>query len=94
MDAAHKELEKLEKLTSSAKSKYPSVPATLDSLLQLLRDERVRVQAGTATPGTIEALASSVEAAKKDLDERQKEIYNSMSRYGRALDKVAFSSTS
>jgi len=87
MDAALKELAKLEKLTSSAKGKSPSVPDSLDSLLQSLRDERERIQAGTATPETIEALSSKVESTKKDLDDRQKEIYNSLSRYGKALDK-------
>lgn len=93
MDAARKELAKLEKLTSSAKSKTSSIPSTLDSLLQSLRDERDRVQAGTATPETMQAMSSSVETAKKDLDERQKEIYNSMSRYGKALDKVVLHSS-
>jgi len=34
-----------------------------------------------------EGLATEVESLKKDLDERQKEIYNSISRYGKALDK-------
>lgn len=87
MDAALKELAKLEKLASAAKGKSPSIPDSLDSLLQFLRDERDRVLAGTATPESIDALSSNVEKIKKDIDERQKEIYNSLSRFGKALDK-------
>jgi len=86
MDAAQ-ELVKLQKLTSSAKGKSPSIQATLDSLLQSLYEERERVQAGAATPASIQNLNRKVETSKKDLDDRQKEIYNSISRVGKALDK-------
>ena len=88
MDAALKELSKLEKLTSSGKAKSQSIPDTLETLLQSLRAERDRAEAGLSTPESIQALSSIVDGAKKDLDERQKEIYNSLSRYGKALDKV------
>ena len=88
MDAALKELARLEKLTADGKSKSPPIDQTLDALLSTLRAERERVQSGKAPPETFEGLATKVEGLKKDLDDRQKEIYNSISRYGKALDKV------
>ena len=88
MDAALKELSKLEKLTADGKAKSPSIDQTLDALLSALRAEQERIQSGNASPETFEGLATKVESLKKDLDDRQKEIYNSLSRYGKALDKV------
>jgi hypothetical protein len=88
MDAALKELAKLEKLTSDGKAKSPPIDQTLDALLSTLRAEREKVQSGNLLPETFEGLATKVESLKKDLDDRQKEIYNSISRYGKALDKV------
>lgn len=88
MDAALKELAKLEKLTADGKAKSPPIDHTLDALLVTLRAEREEVHARGAPPETFEGLATRVENLKKELDERQKEIYNSISRYGKALDKV------
>ena len=88
MDAALKELAKLEKLTADGKAKSPPIDQTLDALLATLRAEREGVESGGALPETFEGLATKVESLKKDLDDRQKEIYNSISRYGKALDKV------
>lgn len=88
MDATLKELAKLEKLTADGKAKSPSIDQTLDTLLSTLRAEQERIQSGNASPETFEGLATKVESLKKDLDDRQKEIYNSLSRYGKALDKV------
>ena len=88
MDAALKELAKLGKLTADGKAKSPPIDQTLDALLATLRAEREGVESGGASPETLEGLATKVESLKKDLDDRQKEIYNSISRYGKALDKV------
>ena len=88
MDAALKELAKLEKLTADGKAKSPPIDHTLDALLATLRAERERVQSGSASSDALEGLATKIESLKKDLDDRQKEIYNSISRYGKALDKV------
>ena len=88
MDTTLKELAKLEKLTADGKAKSPSIDQTLDALLSTLRAEQERIQSGNASPETFEGLATKVESLKKDLDDRQKEIYNSLSRYGKALDKV------
>ena len=88
MDAALKELAKLGKLTADGKAKSPPIDQTLDVLLATLRAEREGVELGGASPEAFEGLTTKVESLKKDLDDRQKEIYNSISRYGKALDKV------
>ena len=88
MDGALKELAKLGKLTTDGKAKSPPIDHSLDVLLTTLRAEREKVRSGRAPSETFEGLATEVESLKKDLDERQKEIYNSISRYGKALDKA------
>ena len=92
MEALLKELGKLEKLTEngSGKLKSPSISDSLESLLQSLRDTKDRLEAGTETQVTLSQLASTVEQRKKEVDDRQKEIYSSLSRFGKALDKVLF----
>ena len=87
MDAALKELTKLEKATDS-NGKGPSVNQSLDSLLQTLHDAKASYLAGHCSEDSLKQLAFTVEAKKKEVDERQKEIYNILSRLGRSLDKV------
>ncbi|KAJ8587972.1 hypothetical protein M405DRAFT_820476 [Rhizopogon salebrosus TDB-379] len=87
MDGPLKELHKLEKLTENAQGKAPSIENSLDSLLQSLRDVKDRINAGSVTEDTYVLLAQNVEAKKKELDEKQKEIYNGIARFGKALDK-------
>ncbi|TCD64437.1 hypothetical protein EIP91_004082 [Steccherinum ochraceum] len=90
MDGPLKELAKLEKLVSNsntAKGKAPSVSDSLEALLLSLKEAKERVQGGTASPETYTSLAKTVESTKKDVDDRQKEVYNSLARYGKALDK-------
>lgn len=91
MDGPLKELVKLEKLTDngSGKGKSASIGTSLDSLLQSLRDVKDRLEAGTETGDTFSQLSKTVETRKKEVDERQKEIYNSLSRFGKALDKAS-----
>ncbi|KAF9451079.1 hypothetical protein P691DRAFT_724908 [Macrolepiota fuliginosa MF-IS2] len=86
MDASLKELAKLEKL-ATAKGGGPSIPNTLDSLLQNLQQARDAVEASDLSPEQFIALAQTIEAKKKEIDERQKEVYSSTSRFGKALDK-------
>jgi len=93
MEAALKELEKLQKLTSdepsTSKGKTPAIQESLNSLLQTLHAQKKRLEAGLANEAELTTLARTVEARKKEIDERQKEIYNSLARYGKALDKVS-----
>ena len=74
MDAALKELTKLEKLTADGKTKFPPIDHTLDALLATLRAERGRMQSGNASPDAFEGLTMKIESLKKDLDDWQKEI--------------------
>ena len=93
METALKELEKLQKLTSdepsTSKSKTPAIQESLNSLLQTLHAQKKRLEAGLANEAELTTLTRTVEARKKEIDERQKEIYNSLARYGKALDKVS-----
>jgi E3 ubiquitin-protein transferase RMND5 len=93
MEGPLKELERLQKLVSdepsSGKSKTPAIQDSLNSLLQTLHVQKKRLEAGLAAEAELTMLARTVEARKKEIDERQKEIYNSLARYGKALDKVS-----
>ncbi|KAF7322935.1 CTLH domain-containing protein [Mycena chlorophos] len=88
MDGPLKELAKLEKLTAT-KGKGPSISDSLDSLLNSLRDAKHSLShaAETSSDEVLRQLADSVDMNKKEVDERQKEIYNAMTRLGKALDK-------
>lgn len=91
MDLALKELAKLEQLTdpsSSKKGKTPSIDQSLDTLLNTLRTARDKVANGTASPITLVGLPKSIDTCRKEVEERHKEVYNVLSRMGKALDKV------
>ncbi|TFY83893.1 hypothetical protein EWM64_g113 [Hericium alpestre] len=96
MDGALKELAKLEKLTSKSsagnKGKSPAINDSLDLLLQTLYGQKKRLEDGLATEEELQELAKTVETRKKEIDDRQKEVYNCLARYGKALDK-RFTST-
>ncbi|KAI0064615.1 hypothetical protein BV25DRAFT_1881953 [Artomyces pyxidatus] len=91
MDAALKELIKLEQLTakspSANKGKTPAINDSLDSLLQTLYGHKKRLEEGLSSEQELQSLAKTVEVRKKEIDDRQKEVYNSLARYGKALDK-------
>lgn len=95
-DPILKELDKLEFLfhtastppRSSIKAKSPSIPSSLDALLASLHDAKRQLASG-ASPGEVGGrLSKVIDEKKKDIDERQKEIYNSLGRIGKTLDKV------
>ena len=91
MDGPLKELAKLEKLAAGGpvgKGKGPSIDQSLDGLLAALLDARQRFQTGTGSQATLVALAKTAEDKKKEIDERQKELYNVAAKVGKALDKV------
>ncbi|KAG1877625.1 hypothetical protein DFJ58DRAFT_712341 [Suillus subalutaceus] len=87
MDGPLKDLSKLERLTEKAKGKPSSIENSLDYLLQSLREVKDRINAGSVTEDTYVLLAQTVEAKKKEIDEKQREIYNGIARLGKALDK-------
>jgi len=90
MEGPLKELTKLEKLTakSSTKGKPTSVDDSLSSLLQSLHEAKARIETDGVSDDTILQLVQTIEAKKKEVDDKQKELYNSLSRMGKALDKV------
>ncbi|KAK2466960.1 hypothetical protein APHAL10511_001218 [Amanita phalloides] len=85
MDAPLKEVAKIEKLPS--KGKFYPAHESLDSLLSSLDEARSQILAGNADEQTFVHLASLVDARKKEIDDRQKELYSALSRLGKALDK-------
>ncbi|KAJ8520415.1 hypothetical protein ONZ45_g2769 [Pleurotus djamor] len=88
MDALIKEIDKLEKLTTqNAKGKGPSMLDSLDSLISTLRAAKHQCESGEIPSVVISQLPKSVEACKKDVDDRHKEVYSSLSRFGKGLDK-------
>ncbi|EGN93235.1 hypothetical protein SERLA73DRAFT_189735 [Serpula lacrymans var. lacrymans S7.3] len=93
MEGPLRELNKLEKLAErSYKGKGPSIDNSLDTLLQSLNGVKERIEAGTTTEDTFALLAHTVETKKKEVDDKQKEVYNALSRLGKALDKKFTSS--
>jgi hypothetical protein len=90
MDGPLKELAKLEKLTAktSAKGKSTAVSDPLESLLQSLRQAKDRVEKEGVSEDVTVQLAQTIEARKKEIDDKQKEVYNALARLGKALDKV------
>ena len=96
MDSALKELDKIVKLTSSTSpvaGKSKPIHVSLDSLLHTLHDYKSRLQASTLTEAELGELPKLVESTKKEINDRQKEVYNEMAKYGKALDKVRFNET-
>ncbi|KAL4074481.1 CTLH/CRA C-terminal to lish motif domain-containing protein [Scleroderma yunnanense] len=89
MDAPLKDLAKLRAVSEgTSKGKNPSIEHSLDSLLQTLYQVKGRLEARTTTEDTFALLAQTVEARKKEIDEKQKEIYNAIARVGKAFDKT------
>ncbi|KAG6337209.1 hypothetical protein ID866_1881 [Astraeus odoratus] len=82
------ELARLRAITEGTpKGKAPPIDSSLDSLLQTLFQVKDRLEAGTISEDTFALLAQTVEAKRKDIEEKQKEIYSAIMRLGKALDK-------
>ena len=87
MDASLKELTKLETLTA-ADGKSPSIIDSLDSLLGSLREAKEEL-VGNCTEERLNQLTQAIESKKREVEDRQKEVYSALSRFGRTLDKVS-----
>ncbi len=75
--------------SSSGKGKNTlSIEDSLDGLLASLRDVKERLEAGTASEDDVANVCKIVEERKKEIDERHKEIYSTLGKVGKALDKV------
>ena len=89
MDVIHSELVKLHTLSGPQQGKWPSISSSIDSLLADLRDAKEQLQAETESPQVVATnMRQTVEDRKKAIDERQKEIYNSLNRLAKSLDNV------
>jgi vacuolar-type H+-ATPase subunit I/STV1 len=88
MEAPLKELAKLERLTTNG-GKPPSIPDALESLLLSLQEVKDRISEVAVDEVALRNLVREVESRKKEVDERQKEVYSSVARLGKALDKVS-----
>lgn len=87
MDGPLKELAKLEKLTA-VKGTGQAISDWLDSLISSLQDSKNSITESDIDEEILLQLSRSIESTKKDIDDRQKEVYSSVSRLGKALDKV------
>ncbi|KAG5353958.1 RMD5 like protein [Termitomyces sp. T112] len=86
MDGPLKELAKLEIITS--KGKVPSINDTLDAILLSLYDAKRNLEdSDVIDEEMLKRLSQTIDAKKRDIDDRQKEVYSSVSRLGKALDK-------
>jgi hypothetical protein len=92
MEGPLKELARLEKLTSKSTTanKSTTIIDSLDSLLQCLNDAKAAFEDGSGNEDTILQVVQAVDAHKREVEDRQKEVYSSLSRLGKALDKVYF----
>ncbi|KIK31264.1 hypothetical protein PISMIDRAFT_85678 [Pisolithus microcarpus 441] len=89
MDVPLKELAKLRAITEGTlKGRNPSIEGSLDSLLQTLYQVKNELETDSMSKDRLVLLAQTVEAKKKEIDEKQKEIYNAIVRLGKALDKA------
>ncbi|KAI6109149.1 CTLH/CRA C-terminal to lish motif domain-containing protein [Pisolithus croceorrhizus] len=89
MDVPLKELAKLRAVTEgTSKGRNPSIEGSLDSLLQTLHQVKNKIETESLNKDTLVLLAQTIEAKKKEIDEKQKEIYNAIVRLGKALDKT------
>ncbi|KAF8797979.1 hypothetical protein BYT27DRAFT_7228586 [Phlegmacium glaucopus] len=86
MDASLKELTKLETLTA-AKGKSPCLTDSLDSLLGSLQEAKEAFLVGNCTEEQLNQLTQTIESKKREVEERQKEVYTVLSRFGKTLDK-------
>ncbi|KIK59865.1 hypothetical protein GYMLUDRAFT_44340 [Collybiopsis luxurians FD-317 M1] len=87
MDAPLKELSRLEKLTakSSGRNKAANIIDSLDALLATLDSAKSNVD--HITLDSWNSIVQTVEAKKKEIDDRQKEIYSVTAKLGKAIDK-------
>lgn len=75
-------------LSSSGKKPTTAIVDSLDGLLAALRDVKERIEAGTASEEDVANVAKIVEERKREVDDRQKEIYATLGKVGKTLDKV------
>jgi hypothetical protein len=94
-DPVLSELERYEALTrfpedtAPSKVKTQSISKSLDVLLNQLYEMKRAAEASELPPSALQELPILVDAQKKEIDERQKEIHVSWTKLGKAVDKVS-----
>jgi hypothetical protein len=73
----------------SVKVKSPSIPSSLDALLASLKDAKQQLNSGASLDTVGAQISNAIDGRKKDIDERLKEVYNSLGRIGKTLEKVS-----
>ncbi|EJD53026.1 hypothetical protein AURDEDRAFT_110825 [Auricularia subglabra TFB-10046 SS5] len=73
--------------SSSKKAPTASIASSLDSLLESLREFKQGIEAGATSEEVVAAITRTVEEKKKEIDDRQKEVYNALGKLGKSLDK-------
>ncbi|KZS99287.1 hypothetical protein SISNIDRAFT_448176 [Sistotremastrum niveocremeum HHB9708] len=87
-DALHADILKLENLSGNGRSKAPPIQQSLDALLESLYSAKAALETGSSTPRAVATqVQKAVEGRKKDIDDRQKEIYGAIGKMGKNLDK-------
>jgi len=71
----------------SVKVKSPPIPSSLDALLAILKDAKQQLDSGVSPNALGTQISNAIDGRKKDIDERLKEVYNSLGRIGKTLDK-------
>jgi len=94
-DAILNELDRYQTLTrfpeddeAVAKAKSLPMSRTIDNLLRDLYELKHAAESGAISASGYHDLVTMVDAHKKELDERQKESYSSLTKLGKAIDKV------
>jgi hypothetical protein len=97
-EAIYRELDRLDALLSSVtpltrqkpstKSKSKSIADSLDTLLGSLNEIKGHITSQGNLSDAFRAAGTAVDTSKKEIEERQKEVYNSLNRMGRAIEKV------
>lgn len=94
MDSAIKELSKLQKtnipIVSADKEQFTSNPTarSVDDLLNQLYELKERLVKGVASLEDVTAIPNILAQKKKEIEEKQKEQYVNIARFGKVLDKV------
>jgi len=88
MEGPLKELGKLEKVTTARAAQSASVADSLDVLIASMYETKKQMEESGFEVDTVRQLARTVDVQRKEVDERQKEVYSSISRLGKALEKV------
>lgn len=98
-DAIYKEIDKLDLLLDNKrgasngkpvpKSKTKPITNSLDALLTSLNQAKAQLIAGKDIGDIASIVEKTVETSKKEIEDREKEMYNTLNKIGKAIDKAS-----